>query len=271
MNRDAFRFLRATLWTAPLLFFLVACASSAPVSKDVSVDSLMEEAERKSRLVRQFRAEFVKTRRTSVFNRDVTARGNLVFQKPNSFRLALSGDVNVEILSDGKLISLTHDGADQEIFRVHGERDLLRFSDPLMLLLQNIGDGGLRRFAIVKNVSDRDATLLELEPVNDNKFERIKSVALRITNSGEINRVGILFKDGAMDETVFKSWSVLTANDPEILLLNNKLDRLAKQGSNGSTRFYSDATQTQVAASPRTLAGKSSDEDVEWSYLRSGR
>ncbi len=39
--------------------------------------------------------------------------------------------MNVEILSDGKEYSVTHDGQDQEIFRVHGERDLSRFSDPL--------------------------------------------------------------------------------------------------------------------------------------------
>ncbi len=65
-----------------------------------------------------------------------------------------------------------------------------------MLLLQSIGDGGLRNFAIVKNLRGKDSTLLQLEPENDNKFERIQTVTLQLADSGDINRVGLLFKDG---------------------------------------------------------------------------
>lgn len=271
MNWYVFRLLRATVWATPLLLFIVACASKGPVSQDMSVDGLVQEVERKSYLFRQFRAEFTKTKRTSVFSRDVIVQGNLVFQKPNNFRLLLSGDVNVEILSDGKLISLTHDGVDQEIYQVHGDRDLSRFSDPLMLLLQNIGDGGLRRFAVVNNVAEKDSTLLQIEPVNDNKFERIKSVALRVSNSGVIKRVGIEFKDGDIDETAFRSWSVLTANDPDILLLNKKLSKLAKLGANGSTRFYSGATRLPETDFALQLAGKAANDPGEWLHVRAGR
>jgi outer membrane lipoprotein-sorting protein len=249
MNCYLFKFIKLIACVSPLLW-LMACASSGPVSTQISADSLMQEVEKRSNLAKQFRAEFTKTRHSPVFGRDVVVHGSLIFKKPNNVRLLLSGDVNVEILSDGKNISVTHDGKDQEIFQVHGERDLSRFSDPLMLLLQNIGDDGLRKFAIMKNVREQDSTLLQLEPVNDNKFERIRSVTLQIADSGDIRKVGLFFKDGGHDETLFESWSLLTTNDPEIERLNSKLQRLAELSVKGSSRVSSKSTPDSVPSTP---------------------
>jgi outer membrane lipoprotein-sorting protein len=269
MDWPFLRLVKIIVCATPLVW-LMACASTVPVSTEVSIDSIMQDVEKKSYLVKQFRAEFTKTRHTSVFGRDVVVHGSLVFRKPNNLRLMLTGDVNVEILSDGKNISLTHDGTDQEIFQVHGERDMSRFSDPLMLLLQSIGDGGLRKFAVVKNIREKDSTLLQIEPVNDNKFERIQTVTLQLADSGEINRVGILFKDGDADETVFKSWSMLTTNDPEIQRLNSKLKRLAELGEKGASRVYSKSVpepeQTSKVPVRRLEANAS-----ELYHFRSGR
>ncbi|HMK36564.1 MAG TPA: outer membrane lipoprotein carrier protein LolA [Desulfomonilaceae bacterium] len=256
---------------ALLVLLIMSCAPGVPISREMSVEELIPEMQKKSHFVKQFRADFIKTRHTSVFSRDVAVHGSLVFQKPNNFRLTLSGDVNVEIVSDGRLISLTHDGADQETFRVHGERDLSRFSDPLMLLLQNIEDGGLRRFAIAQSVREKDDTVLRIEPVNDNKFERIQSVTLRLSDSGEIKKVGIYFKDGDEDETVFTSWSMLTSSDPEIVALNRKLRQLADRERDVPSRFRSGSTpaDSDVSAAESGTGATLSADTLR--HFRSGR
>lgn len=214
---------------------LGSCASKQPFSKNVDFPDIVDDMERKAYLVKQFRADFVKTRHMDIFNRDLTVNARLVFQKPGNFRLVLSGDVNVEILSDGKTINLIHDQMDTEVYRLHGDRDSSRFSDPLMLLIQNIGMGGLRKFAIVKNVKQDDLIKLEVEPGNDNQFEKIKRIALNITDSGEIQHVSIFFKDGNRDDTVFQRWSMLTADDPEIVRMNNRLQQLAKRSETSNS------------------------------------
>jgi hypothetical protein len=69
--------------------------------------------------------------------------------------------------------------------------------------------------------------ILEVKPVDDNKLERIRTVEIRLADSGEIRKVLILFKDGDEDETIFTSWSMLASDDPEIRRLNDKLNKLA--------------------------------------------
>ena len=81
--------------------------------ENVSLDNLISSLERKSYLIKQFRAEFVKVRRSPVFRRDLTVKGRLVFQRPSKFSLTMSGDANIEILSDGENINLIHDQRDQ--------------------------------------------------------------------------------------------------------------------------------------------------------------
>jgi outer membrane lipoprotein-sorting protein len=206
---------------------LFSCASGNDLKGRTNTANFMDDVERRSNLVRQFRAEFEKTRKTSVFDRAIKVKGELIFQKPNRFRLALSGDINVEIMSDGEAISVVHDGIDREIFKVYGERDASKFADPLMILLENIGNGGLRRFAVSKEGWSDDEMILEVKPVDDNKLERIQTVEIRLAESGEIRKVLIVFKDGDQDETIFTSWSMLASDDPEIMRLNEKLNQLA--------------------------------------------
>jgi outer membrane lipoprotein-sorting protein len=213
-----------------LMPLLAACATKAP-AVPARLDSLIESIEKKAYIVNQFRAKFVKTRHSTVFNRDLSVQGDLVFQKPNRFRLTMSGDVNADILSDGRIITLIHDQSDHEVFRVEGERDLSKFADPLVLIMQRIGDGGLRKFEVVKNVRDGSSTVLEIEPGNDTTFERIRKVSLSFSDFGEIGKVAIAFRNGDRDETVFQSWSLLARDDPEILQLNQRLQDMAQRSA----------------------------------------
>jgi outer membrane lipoprotein-sorting protein len=211
----------------PVVLGMGGCAGNNSF-QNTNIDGLIDSLEKRSYLVKQFRAEFVKTRRSAVFKRDLSVRGRLVFQRPNSFLLTMNGDANLEILSDGENISLTHDDRDREVYRVQGERDLSKFTDPLMTVIQGIGDGAIRRFTLTQTVKENGLTVLELEPNGQANFERIEKVVVVITGPGEIRRVSVYFKDGDNDETTFESWTLLAQDDPEILDLKNRLKRLSR-------------------------------------------
>lgn len=199
--------------------------------KRASFDELVRDVETKSYLVKQFRAQFEKTRHSEVFNRELTVKGNLIFQKPNKFQLTMTGAVNVEILSDGETITIIHDGKDEETYHVQGERDFSRFADPLMVLLQGIGNGGLRKFSIARQGVDDKSVLLEAKPNGELYFERTKKVLLKLSESGEIKSVRLIYADGDHDETVFHSWSMLARNDPAITSLNSRLKQFSRKRS----------------------------------------
>jgi len=213
----------AALW-------LVGCAASGPI-KPMDFDSMIEDMEKKAEFIRQFRADFSKTRHTAVFNREVSVRGRLIFQKPNKFALTLTGDINVEMLSDGRTIHLIHDNKDQEVFQVEGDRDLSRFADPLMVLIHSIGQGGLRKFQPSKSESREAALTTEFHPRNDTNFERIQSVTVQFSEQGTIKKVVILSRDGERDEVVFESWRMLAQDDPEIRRLNERLKTLSESAT----------------------------------------
>jgi outer membrane lipoprotein-sorting protein len=229
------RLCKALLAVACLAPLLAACATKGPAAP-VRLDSLIEGIEKKAYIVNQFRAKFIKTRHSTIFNRDLSIQGSLVFQKPNRFWLNMSGDVNADILSDGRVITLIHDQSDKEVFRVEGERDLSKFSDPLVLIMQEIGNGGLRKFAVAKSEREGETNVLEVEPGNDNHFERIKKVSLSFSDFGEINKVLIDFKNGDRDETVFQSWALLARDDPEILQLNERLEGMARRSAQNAPK-----------------------------------
>lgn len=212
----------------PLFLVIGACGTAISPNRAVDLGSFIEDVEKKAQFVNQFRADFVKTRKTTVFQKDLTVTGSLVFQKPGRFQLAMNGDINVEILSDGKFVTLIHDKKHEEYFPVRGDRDLTRFEDPLMLLINSIGNGGLRQFNVLETAPLGDSLRVEIAPGNERHFARIRKVTLRFSQSGEIERVKILFKNGSEDETVFQSWTLLAAEDPEIVRLNRQLRRISE-------------------------------------------
>ncbi|MBM3299236.1 MAG: hypothetical protein FJY85_04715, partial [Deltaproteobacteria bacterium] len=64
------------------------CAAYGPL-KQAELEGIIEDVERKAHHVRQFQAEFVKTRVTSVFDKAMSVDGRLVFQQPGKFWLTL--------------------------------------------------------------------------------------------------------------------------------------------------------------------------------------
>jgi outer membrane lipoprotein-sorting protein len=196
--------------------------------ENVSLDKLINSMERKSYLIKQFRAEFVKVRRSPVFRRDLTVKGRLLFQRPSKFSLTMSGDANIEILSDGENINLIHNKRDSETYHLAGERDISKFADPLMMVIQSIGDGGMRRFSLTKKSNKDGSVILDATPNGQVNFERIERAEIAISDIGEIQRVSLLFKDGNRDETIFRSWALLAQDDPVILELNSRLENLSQ-------------------------------------------
>ena len=224
---------------AILSLFQASCGTRTGPVKNMDLASLLDEAEKKSYLVNQFRTEFVKTRRNSSFKREMTVKGALVFQKPDKFQLSISGDVNVDVLSNGRIVSVVHDQKDQETYQVHGERDLSKMADPVMLLVESLSNGGLRRFKVIRSVQVGDTLVSEIDPSGDNGFGRIAKAVLTINDSGQVEKARIDFKNGDVDEIEFKSWSLLAHNDPEIISLNDKLGKIEARRSNSEVMIES--------------------------------
>jgi hypothetical protein len=216
-------------------FVAIAAGACAPriSNKPMDLESLTADAERRAQLVRQFEVRFVKTRRGELFNGDMIVKGHLVYQKPSSFSMTLKGDVNVEIISDGTAIKLIHDKKYEECYRIEGERDLSRFSDPLMTLIRSVGSGELKRFSKISEQRQGDLLMVELVPGHGNSFERIKGLTLWLSARGDIKKVKLRFTNGDEEETVFESWSLLAQDSPEILKLHRKLSSVSRTSPSG--------------------------------------
>ncbi len=218
------------------VLLIVGCALKTPPKK-FDLNEIIEDVERKAYVIQRFRAEFVKTRSMSVFNRSLTASGRLIFEKPNRFRLVTSGDVNVEILSDGEVVSLVHDKKDQEIRVIHGDRDWASFADPLIVILQNLSNGALRKFSTEKTRQPDGGFDVILRPSEATSMERIDQARLTFSAAGLIKQVTIHFKNGDMDQTVFRSWAMVTEDDPEIVCLDRRLKELRSLATQPQLEF----------------------------------
>jgi outer membrane lipoprotein-sorting protein len=230
--------------------------------ENVSLDNLISTLEKKSDLIKQFRAEFVKVRRSPVFRRDLTVKGRLVFQRPTKFSLTMSGDANIEILSNGENINLIHDRRDSETYQLRGERDISKFADPLMMVIQSIGDGGMRKFSLTKKLSEDGSVILDATPNGQVNFERIEKAEMAISDIGEIKRVKIFFKDGNSDETIFRSWALLPQDDPVILELNSRLENLSQNSrvARPSLRGNDEKAELPAVAKPLLSFHKSTTD-----------
>lgn len=216
--------------------------------ENISLDNLITSLERKSHLIKQFRAEFVKVRRSPVFKRDLTVKGRLVFQRPSRFSLTMSGDANIEILSDGENVNLIHNKRDSETYHLAGERDISKFADPLMLVIQSVGDGGMRKFSLTKKSNKDGSVILDATPNGQVHFERIEKAEIALSDIGEIQRVSLLFKDGNRDETIFRSWALLAQDDPVILELNSRLENLSQNSQVARQAPHENNEQAKIPA-----------------------
>jgi outer membrane lipoprotein-sorting protein len=226
MDNNTHRRLLILVIVAAVQFILTSCAGyNPPVITDL--ETLLKDAERKAYIIRQFKTDFTKTKKSHEFRDELKVHGTLIFQKPGNYRLSYTGAVYVEIVSNGKLIKLIHDGRDEETYQVLGDRDLSRFSDPLMTLVSGIGSGGLRKFSITSNFKVDNSVVLKISPSNmDSEFERIESATIRFSSVGEIDEIDIRYKNGDEDRTLFESWLLLAPDGPEIIELNEKLRKL---------------------------------------------
>lgn len=215
---------------------LGACASTVPITS-LDLETAIQDAEKKGRLVSQFQADFVKTRRLWCFNQELTVEGRLIFQKPRRFWMTLTGDLRVEILSDGEYVKVIHDGNHEEIYPIRGDRDLVQVSDPLMLLIDNIARGRLRNSSVVRTEKHSDMLSVEIHPENEHGFEKTDRVLLSFSQLGDIRKVTVEYKDGNVDRTIFKSWAILDSQGPEIDIFNRKLQTVSQQCLGRQTSF----------------------------------
>lgn len=249
MDSRTLKTVRLLLIAAGVTLVSAACALRIP-PKEFDMNQVIQDVERKAYFVQRFRAEFVKTRHMSVFDRDLSANGTLLFEKPNRFRLVTNGDVNVEILSDGNVVSLIHDRRDQEFRRIHGDRDWASFADPLIVILQNLSNGALRRFSTQKTQQEDKGFVVLMRPSEVTGLERIDKALLTFSPAGVIKEVTIHFKNGDSDRTLFRSWAMVTEDDPDILTLDKRLKELRTLASKRKSQFPQPAACSAPAAPP---------------------
>lgn len=241
MNLHHFRLSVTFLFSLTLSCLIYGCASRAVINDDL--DALLGDLEKKSYMVGQFRADFHKIRKSPLFSKEMVVKGVLIAQKENRFQLTLSGDINVEILSDGQFLTIIHNGTDEEFYYFRGERDRSKFSDPLMAMINTITGGDVGKFANVNKTTEGNLISLQIQPGVAPEFERMQDVWVDLSESGMIKKVVINFKNGSQDTTVFDSWFMLTQDDPSIAKMNARLEHLARRFPSGilpgSTRLES--------------------------------
>jgi outer membrane lipoprotein-sorting protein len=243
---------------APAFALLASCAGKA-IGTDADFERILSTVEKKANAVSRFRVDFVKTRSSSVFNRALTVEARLIFEKPSSFRLVTSGDVNVEVVSDGKVIVLRHDQKDEEVYDIEGGRDRTVFADPMMLLINGLANGALRRYSILNQATDDDFVTIEVGAAAAGNVERTEKAILSFSKSGELRKARLVFRNGDEDEFAFRSWSMPARNDPELLELKRKLEMLPRQNLSTSPRS---PYQTLRASSIHGLSGPSPPENT---------
>ncbi len=210
-----------------LTLLLSCCASTSNLIPQSDLHSLLKIVEKKAYVVGQFQADFHKVRKSNLFEHETRMKGRLIFQKPGRFQLRLTGDVNLDILSDGDFVALIHDNSDIEFYKTQGERNLSRLADPMMLIVNALGNGETSQFAEMKQQRLNNATLLEIDPGNLSEFESIQKVNVKFSEQGTIESIEIFFRNGNVEKTIFDSWSLLTKDDPEIIKMNQRIKKLS--------------------------------------------
>lgn len=224
---------------APAFALLASCAGKAIVT-DADLERIFGTVEKKANAISRFRVEFVKTRVSSVFNRALRVEARLIFEKPNSFRMVTSGDVNVEVVSDGKVIVLRHDQKDEEVYDIEGGRDRTVFADPMMLLINGLANGALRKYSVVKQSTDDDFVTVEVGSAATAVVERANRAILSFSKTGELRKARLVFRNGDEDDIMFRSWSIPGRNDPDLLELRQKIEMLPRQAVSPPTGFQHD-------------------------------
>ncbi len=257
-----------------ILLFIIACSAMfhgcavRMPAKDAELAEIVSELEKRAYIVQRFRASFIKTKHSSLFEKDLKVEGALVFNKPNQFRLITNGDISIKVVSDGRIISLIHDNKDEEIYRLQGDRDTARFADPLMLLVDSIGKGAFHKFGIEEQLLESGETLIEIDPKNVTSFERVNRAIMWLDPTGKFKRIRILYENGNWDETMFLSWSILSEESPEMKELNQEIrdlkERYQDEESRDSTpRFASNSSSTE------DIANRASQNDQTLPFSRS--
>jgi len=222
-------------------------------SGTLDFERIKENMDKKAQLVSRFRLDFTRTRRSCTFDRPLTVQGKLVFQKPDRFRVTTSGDVNVEVLSDGRFLALVHDGKDREIHTLHGDRDRALFADPLMALLEGFGNGTMTRVAAVPDAAHENTAAIEITSDPSSRTERKYKILAWFTPDGIIEKARFVSENGDNDEIQVISWAVLPANDPEIAELERRLQQVK------AARSTVPGTRNTAGAPPAIRASCSED------------
>lgn len=247
--------------TGPLIYRILAlgfclllscCASTNNIVSESDMNSLLKIVEKKAYIVGQFEADFHKIIKSNLFKHEPIINGRLVFQKPSRFQLTLTGATDLQILSDGKFVAIVHDKRDLELYKSEGERDLSRFSDPMMLLVNSLSNGDTSRFANMTQQKHEDSTVLEIEPGDLSEFEAIKNVKVKFSDQGTIESITMFFRNGNIEKTVFDSWSLLAQDDPKIRTMNEQIGKIASlTDSNPVTNFFQlKPDETLISNSP---------------------
>jgi hypothetical protein len=229
------------------VFLVCGCAARGKFTPP-PLDELIQDIEKKSHLVENFRADFVKTRRIAAFKSDLTAQGRLVYLHTGGFRLTLTGDVEVEVLSNGTVLSVIHDMRDQEFRMMSGDRDSVPLSDPFILLMQEFGNGILRDCRLKYIDDENDAVVLEVLPGHSARLEIMDRALLWLTETGMVSKARIHYLNGNVDTFSFSSWEMLPADHPSLVTAQQSLATLDPAASEARS-----STSSGIACCPTLL------------------
>jgi hypothetical protein len=207
---------------SPLVFMIVGCGFQKS-TLEVDLQDLLDDVQRKTRIIKQFRTDFIKVRISGAFRAPIVVSGLLIYQKPSIFSLRYRGDVNIEILSNGEMVSIIHDNGYRDTFPLAGDGNGILVSDSVMTLIRYIGESGLENFSIMRTERLEDLMAVEMSPPRNRPFQLVERITLWLSYLGEIKRIKVYFEGGDEEDTVFESWSVLAANDTEIIELEARL------------------------------------------------
>jgi hypothetical protein len=205
-----------------LFSIILGCGFQKP-TLEVDLHDLLDDVQRKARIIRQFRTDFIKVRVSSVFRTPIVVSGLLIYQKPSIFSLRYRGDVNIEILSNGEMVSIIHNNGYRDTFPLGGDGNGVLVSDSVMTLIRHIGEDGLEKFPILRTERLEDVIQVEMSPPRNRSFQFVERVILWLSYLGEIKRIKVYFEGGDEEDTIFESWSVLAENEAEIIELEARL------------------------------------------------
>ncbi|MBN2371625.1 MAG: MMPL family transporter [Vicinamibacteria bacterium] len=194
---------RAISKGAAALVFLTLIAPHA-MPQETDVNDLLLEIQRDMADIKACSCQFSAEKKLSELTRPVILEGNCLFQQPDRFRIEVTGDERLLILSDGGAITLIDlDSEDLETFAIDEFREDTNMGF-LPLAWRFDPEQLKQRYTMHARVSGSSSKTLELTPRDAES--PVAKVAIELVSRSRIKRATAFFKNGDRIQTTFRKW-----------------------------------------------------------------